>query len=77
MIPFERTLPYDVVMGDVYVQSCPFCGSENVLLPMKPHELKSVREGKKKLLVFPCCYNRVTVVDSDQDYLLTDQDIRR
>ncbi|MEK3733585.1 MULTISPECIES: hypothetical protein [Paenibacillus] len=76
MIPFSNTWPYDIVQNDVYVQDCPFCGSRNVLLPMKPKELVSVREGKKKLLVFPCCHNRVTVLDSDPDYILTDQKLR-
>ncbi|MFI2857831.1 hypothetical protein ACH6EH_11955 [Paenibacillus sp. JSM ZJ436] len=76
MIPFSNTWPYDVVSKDVYVQSCPFCGADNVLLPMKPKELTSVREGKKKLLIFPCCHNKVTVVDSDGDYILTDQALR-
>ena len=36
MIPFERTWPYDIIMKDIYVPSCPFCGSENVLLPIRP-----------------------------------------
>lgn len=76
MIPFSNTWPYDIVQNDVYVQDCPFCGSSNVLLPMKPKELISVREGKKKLLVFPCCHNRVTILDSDPDYILTDQKLR-
>ncbi|WP_054958222.1 hypothetical protein [Paenibacillus dakarensis] len=76
MIPFSNTLPYDTLSGDIYVQDCPFCGSSNVLLPMKPEELVSVREGKKKLLIFPCCHNKVTVLDSDADYLLTDQKLR-
>ena len=75
MIPFSNTWPYDVVGNDVYVHSCPFCGTDNVLLPMKPKELVSVREGKK-LLIFPCCHNKVTVLDSDIDYLLTDQRLR-
>ncbi|MBP2002044.1 hypothetical protein J2Z69_003101 [Paenibacillus shirakamiensis] len=77
MIPFERTLPYDIMMGDVYVPSCPFCNAENVLIPMKIHEIQSVKEGKKKLLVFPCCHSRLTLLDSDGDYLLTDQTIPR
>ncbi|RUT29072.1 hypothetical protein EJP77_15210 [Paenibacillus zeisoli] len=77
MIPFEKALPYDIVMGDIYVQECPFCGSEHVLLPMKPHEILSVREGKKKLLVFPCCHTRLTILDSDSDYLLTNTVVRK
>lgn len=77
MIPFEKALPYDLLMGDIYVQECPFCGSEQVLLPMKPHEIQSVREGKKKLLVFPCCHTRLTILDSDSDYLLTNKVVRK
>ncbi|MEF2968481.1 hypothetical protein V3851_21920 [Paenibacillus sp. M1] len=77
MIPFERTLPYDIIMGDVYVLECPFCHSNNVLLPIKPQDIKNAREGKKKLLVFPCCGNKVTILDSDADYLLTDTILRK
>jgi len=77
MIPFEKALPYDILMGDVYAPICPFCGQENVLLPMKPHEVQSVHEGKKRLLVFPCCKNKLTVLDSDSDYLLTDTVVRK
>ncbi|GGH34742.1 hypothetical protein [Paenibacillus segetis] len=77
MIPFNKSLPYDIIMGDVFAQACPFCGKDNVLLPMKTNEVKSVREGKKKLLVFPCCGNKLFVLDSDNDYLLTDKVIRR
>ncbi|WP_025688407.1 hypothetical protein [Paenibacillus zanthoxyli] len=76
MIPFSHTWPYELILGDLYVQSCPFCGAENVLLPMKLRELQSVREGKKKLLVFPCCSERPVVVDSDGDYLLFDRAVR-
>lgn len=76
MIPFSHSWPYDIIAGDLYVQACPFCGSENIMLPMKPKELISVREGKKKLLVFPCCSARPTVVDSDADYLLFQQPVR-
>ncbi|WP_379159059.1 hypothetical protein [Paenibacillus sp. sgz5001063] len=76
MIPFSHTWPYDIVLGDMYVQYCPFCDKENVLLPMKPDELKLVRDGKKKLLVFPCCKTSLTVIDNDADYLLFDRSVR-
>lgn len=76
MIPFNKALPYDVTMGDVYVPDCPFCGKSNILLNMKPKELKLIHEGKKKLLVFPCCYHKLTVLDCDDDYLLTDTIVR-
>ncbi|XEC93857.1 hypothetical protein AB6A23_21275 [Paenibacillus tarimensis] len=77
MIPFENCLPYDKVMSDIYIPECPFCEQENVLVPLRPSELKDIREGKKKTLIFPCCHGKVTVIDTDTDYLLTTQKLRR
>ncbi|GGG04936.1 hypothetical protein [Paenibacillus abyssi] len=76
MIPFENCLPYDRIMNDIYIPTCPFCGQENVLLALRPSELTEIHEGKKRLLIFPCCHNKVTVIDTDRDYLLTNQKIR-
>ncbi|WP_438349166.1 hypothetical protein ACP8HI_00240 [Paenibacillus sp. FA6] len=76
MIPFQNTWPYDIIMGDIYVQTCPFCAKNNILIPMKPEELQVIHEGKKKLLVFPCCNNKINIIDVDTDYLLSDQPIR-
>lgn len=76
MIPFANTWPYEIIMKDIYVHECPFCRSANVLLPLKPAELKLIHEGCKKLLVFPCCFNKVTLLDTDRDYLLADRPIR-
>ncbi len=77
MIPFEKAWPYDIIMGDLYVSSCPFCHADNVLLPVKPAEIQDIQEGMKRLLVFPCCRNKVTIVDADRDYLLTDRVLRK
>ncbi len=77
MIPFDRTWPYDIIMNDVYVNECPFCRKHNVLIPLKRKDLKNIHEGQKKLLVFPCCHSKMTILDTDQDYLLTDQSLRR
>ncbi|MBU7314614.1 hypothetical protein [Paenibacillus oleatilyticus] len=77
MIPFENTWPYERIGQDVYVHSCPFCHAANVLLPLKPKDLSELREGVKKLLVFPCCRNKETLVDADQDYLLAGRPLRR
>lgn len=77
MIPFDRAWPYDIIMKDIYVQSCPFCQQDNVLLPLRPRELEDIRSGKKRLLVFPCCHSRVTILDADPDYLLTDTILRQ
>ncbi|QAY66787.1 hypothetical protein [Paenibacillus protaetiae] len=76
MIPFERTWPYDIIMNDIYAPSCPFCGQDNVLLPIRPEEIEDIHHGKKKLLVFPCCHSRITVVDMDSDYILAAQRLR-
>jgi hypothetical protein len=77
MIPFEQTWPYEMIRNDIYVDVCPFCRQENVLIPLKKKELQTIHEGRKKLLVFPCCHNKVTLIDADRDYLLTDQPLRR
>jgi hypothetical protein len=77
LIPFAQTLPYEVIMKDIYVIECPFCQTANVLLPLKMSELQSIHEGKKKLLVFPCCHNKVTIIDTDKDYLLSDTPLRK
>lgn len=76
MIPFQNCWPYERIMGDLYVASCPFCDAENVLLPIKPYELPDIRDGKKRLLVFPCCHHKITIIDADQDYLLADIPLR-
>ncbi|WP_206109247.1 hypothetical protein [Paenibacillus sp. HB172176] len=77
MLPFENAWPYEKIMGDIYVSSCPFCEAENVLLPLKPSELSVIHDGKKKLLVFPCCHHKTTLIDADHDYLLTDSPIQK
>ena len=77
MIPFSNTWPYETVGEDVYVAECPFCGTNNVILPMRKKELKDIREGKKKLLVFPCCKGSVYIVDTDTDYLLANRRLRK
>lgn len=76
MIPLENTIPYDEMMGDLFVESCPFCKEKNVLISIKPHEIQLIRDGMKRLLVFPCCIHKVTIVDADQDYLLADRAVR-
>lgn len=75
--PFENAWPYETVMGDLYVTQCPYCDADNVLLPLKPSELRIIHEGKKRLLVFPCCHNKMTIIDADQDYLLSDGPLRK
>lgn len=77
MIPIRNSLPYDLVMNDVYAQECPFCERSNVLLPLRPEEVENIRGGRKKvMLVFPCCHGSLKIVDADSDYLLANRPIR-
>jgi len=77
MIPFSHTWPYETSGDDVYVSECPFCRANIVILPLRKRELKEIHEGKKKLLVFPCCKSSVTIVDTDADYLLANRRLRK
>ncbi|MBD2861645.1 hypothetical protein [Paenibacillus oceani] len=77
MIPFENTLPYETIQQDVYLIECPYCGERNVLLPLKAEHLETIREGRKRLIVFPCCREQITAVNADRDYLLASRPIRR
>lgn len=77
MIPFRNSLPYDVVMKDVYVSECPFCKQAQVILPLKPADIRDLRGGiRKRAVVFPCCHTRLRLVDADDDYLLADRPVR-
>lgn len=78
MIPFRNSLPYDIIMKEVYVSECPFCGASNVKLPLKPSELSDLKGGTRKhRVVFPCCHTLLYLVDSDNDYLLADRALRQ
>nr|WP_115994125.1 hypothetical protein [Cohnella lupini] len=77
MIPLRNSLPYDIIMNDVVIQECPFCGSSPTLLPLRPDDVKSLYGGHRKiLLVFPCCHGSVRIIDADDDYMLANRAIR-
>lgn len=76
MIPFENCWPYEIIMNDYYVHECPFCQAERVLLPLNKKEIPNIQTGMKKLLIFPCCYGKATIIDIDQDYMLADSRLR-
>jgi hypothetical protein len=77
MIPFQNTWPYETMGDDIYVTECPFCSTANVILPLRKPELSEIHDGKKKLLVFPCCKSSVKLVDTDSDYLLANRRLRK
>jgi hypothetical protein len=76
VIPFENTLPYERIGADFYIQECPFCRGENVLLKWSPKDKEDTRSGTKKRLVLPCCNESFMIVDMDDDYMLADVPIR-
>lgn len=77
MFPFENTWPYERIGQDVYFQTCPFCQAANILLPLRAKDLSDLQEGTKKLLVLPCCRNKLTLTGADHDYLLASLSLRR
>ncbi|MCA0986634.1 hypothetical protein [Guptibacillus algicola] len=76
MTSFNHTLPYDRMMGDVYVNECPFCHSENVLTPMTERDFEQGLQEIKTRLVMPCCNGKVHIVKIDDDYFWTTQAVR-
>ncbi|WP_170885656.1 hypothetical protein [Bacillus alkalicellulosilyticus] len=77
IIPFENTWPYEKVMGDIYIHTCPYCGSDNVLTSMKKRDLENALDGVKTLLIMPCCKGRMTIIEADEDYFWTNQALRK
>ncbi|MCM3714063.1 hypothetical protein [Halalkalibacter oceani] len=77
VIPFSHTWPYERQFDDIYFQSCPFCGQENVLLNMKKSELNQALEGIKTSVNLPCCRGRLTILEADQDYFWTNKPLRK
>ncbi|WP_339060270.1 hypothetical protein [Tepidibacillus marianensis] len=76
MYSFEYTWPYEKVFDDVYVEHCPFCKKESVLLPLKLKDLKRIQSGIKKMIVMPCCHQNITITEIDEDYLYLNRKVR-
>ncbi|PSL44460.1 hypothetical protein B0H94_10871 [Salsuginibacillus halophilus] len=77
VIPFQHTWPYERVMEDIYFDTCPKCGREQVLTHLKPHSLKAAFEGVKTSLNLPCCHATLTILHADDDYLWTNEPLRK
>ncbi len=77
VIPFKNTWPYDRQFDDIYFQSCPFCHEENVLTNMKKSDYAQALDGIKTILILPCCYEKLTILEADEDYFWTDQPLRK
>ncbi|MFC4737098.1 hypothetical protein ACFO4L_10915 [Bacillus daqingensis] len=77
VIPFDHTWPYEIQMGDVYVDECPYCGASSVLTHMKQSTLKRAREGVKTRLNLPCCRSTMVILEADDDYFWADEPLRK
>jgi hypothetical protein len=77
VIPFENTWPYERMSGDIYFDECPFCGERHVLTSMSLEALELAKEGVKVSINLPCCRGRLTVLEADDDYLWTNQALRK
>ncbi|RXJ01833.1 hypothetical protein DS745_10180 [Anaerobacillus alkaliphilus] len=77
MIPFQNTWPYEISGKDIYIHNCPYCGKENVLTTMKKGDIERAREGIKTYLIMPCCLEKMTILEADEDYFWTDERLRK
>lgn len=73
---FNHTWPYERVMGDCYIETCPFCQEESVLIPIKKEAIEQAYEGFKTHVVMPCCHEKLTIVEMDEDYIWSDRALR-
>ncbi len=76
VIPFGHSWPYEKMMGDIYFHVCPYCKAENVLTGMKKREFENAKEGIKTILIVPCCNGRMTILQADDDYFWTNEQLR-
>lgn len=77
MIPFENTWPYEWSGKDIYIDKCPYCSSEHVLTNYKNTDLDRAKEAIKTYLIMPCCLEKMTIVEADDDYFWTTEKLRK
>ncbi|WP_179295609.1 hypothetical protein [Bacillus sp. FJAT-45350] len=77
ILPFNHSWPYEKMMGDIYFRHCPYCEEENVLTGMKKRDFENAKDGVKTLLIMPCCHGRLTIIEADEDYFWTQEELRK
>lgn len=77
MIPFENTWTYERSGKDIYIHKCPYCNSDNVLTNMKKADLEQAKESIKTYLIMPCCLEKMTIIEADDDYFWTTEKLRK
>lgn len=76
MYKFETTWPYERIMGDIYFGSCPYCGKEDILIPISKNEFKKGIDEVKTHAIMPCCHSKMTILKIDDDYFWTTDNLR-
>ncbi|MCD8500459.1 MAG: hypothetical protein LRY71_00685 [Bacillaceae bacterium] len=77
MIPFENTWPYEKSGKDIYIDRCPYCESNHVLTNYKHSDLEKAKEHIKTYLIMPCCLEKITILEADDDYFWTTERLRK
>ncbi|MGJ9384111.1 hypothetical protein CR203_20495 [Salipaludibacillus neizhouensis] len=75
-IPFDHTWPYEKQMGDIYLASCPYCSTDNVLTNLSSAALGRAKEQVKVRVNMPCCHKTMIVLEADEDYFWTTEKLR-
>lgn len=76
MSSFRNTWPYERMMKDIYIQTCPYCSKENILTNLKEEDLQHAMEGFRTYLIMPCCNSKMTILKADEDYFWTTEQLR-
>ncbi|MBB5173552.1 hypothetical protein [Texcoconibacillus texcoconensis] len=76
LIPFSHTWPYEKMGEDIYIALCPYCKSENVLTSLTSRQLQEAMEQIKTRVNMPCCLKTMVVLEADEDYFWTDEQLR-
>ncbi|WEG13782.1 hypothetical protein PU629_05290 [Pullulanibacillus sp. KACC 23026] len=74
---FSCSWPYDWMQGDLFFQDCPFCDESSVLVVTEAEKMKLAREGFKTHVVMPCCHEKLTILQIDDDYVWADRPLRK
>jgi len=65
------------MMNDIYFQECPFCGASSVLLPIKKEAFENAKGGVKTFVIMPCCHEKLDILQIDDDYIWSNEPLRK
>ncbi|MBM7646081.1 hypothetical protein JOD45_002306 [Scopulibacillus daqui] len=76
MYNFHHTWPYEKMMGEIYLNECPFCHESSVHIHMKKDDFEKAFEEVKTHVVMPCCHEKLVILKMDDDYIWSDRPLR-